>query len=105
MLVREKYAMKASVPGLEVFHLNSRVISTVYYHAPTRRMVVKTAHGKFLIYSDIDADLPLAIRDHPAPGMLFDQELRTALKPRLSSRMSLSNFFLLRRIRSLTKVR
>lgn len=97
--------MKASVPGLEVFQLSSRVISVVYYHAPTRRMVIQTTHGKFLIYADIDPALPLAIRDHPAPGMLFDQGLRAALKPKLASRISLSNFFLLRRVRTLAKLR
>lgn len=95
--------MKASVPGLEVFQLNSRVISAVYYHAPTRRMVIQTAHGKLLIYSDIDQDLPQALRDHPAPGMLFDQGLRKALKSRRASRFSLSNVFLLRHIRVLAK--
>lgn len=97
--------MRASVPGLEVFQLNSRVISAIYYHAPTRRMVVQTAHGKFLIYTGIDKDIPAAIVGHPAPGMLFEQGLRAALKPRMAARMSLSNLFLLRRVRALARLK
>jgi len=97
--------MKASVPGLEVFQLNSRVISAVYYHAPTRRMVIQTAHGKFLVYADIDRDVPAAIADHPAPGMLFEQELRAVLKPKMAMKISLSTLFLLRRVRALARLK
>lgn len=95
--------MKASVPGLEVFQLNSRVISAVYYHASTRRMIIQTAHGKFLIYTDIGEDVPAAIRSHPAPGMFFDQGLRLALKPKMATKMSLANLLLLRRVRSMAE--
>ena len=41
-------------PDIDVFWLKSRVMRALYNEPRTRRMVVQTTQGKFLIYSDID---------------------------------------------------
>lgn len=92
----------SSDPGINVFWLKSRVMRAVYYHRDTRKMVVQTAHGKFLIYGDIDQALADALVAHTAPGMIYEQQLRAVLKPKLE-KMTLSNFMLLRRVRKIAQ--
>jgi hypothetical protein len=89
-----------SDPDLDIFWLTSRVMRALYYQPSTRKMVVQTAHGKLLVYDDIDRDLTAALAAHHAPGMIYDKSLRAALKPKLA-RMSLANILLLHRIRRL----
>jgi len=88
---------------IEVFWLKSRVMRALYYQRDTRKMVVQTAHGKLLVYTDIDHELMAALAGHAAPGMVYEQTLRAALRPKLA-RMSLANLLLLRRIRKLDQV-
>jgi hypothetical protein len=90
----------SSDPEIDVFWLKSRVMRALYYQRRTRKMVVQTAHGKLLIYTDIDQDLTTALAAHAAPGMLYEQKLRAALRPKLAT-MTFANFLLLRRIRKL----
>jgi hypothetical protein len=92
----------SSVSDISVFWLKSRVMRALYYERSSRKMVVQTAHGKFLVYGDIDQDLTDALASHTAPGMVYDSQLRAALKPKLE-KLSLSNFMLLRRIRKIAQ--
>ena len=92
----------SSDSGIDVFWFKSRVMRALYYQRDTRKMIVQTAHGKFLIYGNIDQDLTDALVAHTAPGMIYDQQLRAALKPK-QEKMTLANFMLLRRIRKIAK--
>jgi len=92
----------SSDPDIDAFWLKSRAMRAIYYERNTRKMIVQTAHGKFLIYKDIDEQLTHALAAHAAPGMVFTQQLKTVLKPKLA-RMTLSNFMLLRRVRKIAK--
>lgn len=94
----------SSDPGIDVFWLKSRVMRALYYQPETRKMVVQTAHGKLLIYTDIEHGLTAALAAHAAPGMIYNQKLRAVLKPKLA-RMSFANLMLLRRIRKLAPKR
>ena len=90
----------SSVPDIDVFLCRSRVIRAVYYERRSRKMIVETAHGKFMIYTDIDKTLTEALVADAAPGMIYSQTLRAALRPKLA-KMTLANFTLLRRIRKI----
>lgn len=92
----------SSDPDIDVFWLKSRVMRALYYQRATRKLVVQTAHGKLLIYTDIDARLAAALAAHTAPGMIYEQKLRAAWRPKLAN-MTLANFLLLRRIRKLAR--
>jgi hypothetical protein len=89
-------------PYIDAFWLKSRVMRALFYDRRSRTMIVQTAHGKFLIYRDIDQQLTQALAAHTAPGMLYEQSLRAALKPKLA-KMTPANFMLLRRVRKIAK--
>jgi hypothetical protein len=100
--LRSAAAMNTFGKGLDYFHLKSRVLRAVYYDVATRKMVVQTTHGRFLIYRDIDREIVDALASHPSPGVLFDQHLRKPMKSR-RERMTLTNLLLLRRVRKIAK--
>lgn len=92
----------SSDADINVFWLKSRAVRAIYYERGSRKMIVQTAHGKFLVYKDIDQDLTHALATHAAPGMVYVQQLRTILRPKLA-KMTLSNFMLLRRVRKIAR--
>jgi hypothetical protein len=87
--------------GFEIFPLKSRVLRAVYYDMAKQKMVLELTRGKIRIYKNIEEDLVRFLVAHHAPGMLYDQYLKAALKPLLCN--SASHFFLLRHIRQIAK--
>jgi hypothetical protein len=88
--------------ALEVFQLRSRVLRTVYYDGASKKMVVEMTQGKIRIYRNVAAELVSLLVNHPAPGVLYEQQLKSALKPRLCS-MTMSNMLLLRQVRKISR--
>lgn len=88
-------------PGLEIFQLKSRVLRAVYYDLAKRKMAVEMTQGKIRIYKNINPELVELLVTHPAPGMLYDDHLKTALKPMLCHLAS--NLLLLRDIRQVAR--
>ena len=92
----------AESSSLEVFHLRSRVLRTVYYDGGKKKMVVEMTQGKIRIYRNVCNDVVSLLVNHPAPGVLYEQQLKAALKPLLCS-MTMSNMLLLRQVRQISR--
>lgn len=88
--------------GLEIFRLKSRVLRAVYYDLAKRKMALEMTQGEIRIYKNIKRELVELLVTHPAPGVLYDQRLRTALKPMLCH--PASNLSLLRHIRQIARL-
>jgi len=91
----------ADEPGLEIFQLKSRVLRAVYYDLAKQKMVLEMTQGKIRIYRNIRPELVELLVTHPAPGVLYDQRLKAALKPMLCH--PASNLFLLRHVRQIAR--
>lgn len=90
--------------GLEVFELRSRVLRAIYYDAAKKKMVAETTQGKIRIYRNVEKEIVLLLVNDAAPGLLYEQHLKAALKPQLCG-MTMSNIVLSRRVRRLSKLR
>lgn len=88
--------------GLEVHQLRSRVLRTVYYDAAAKKMVVELTQGKIRIYRNVTSELVSLLVQHPAPGVLYEQKLKAALKP-LRCSMTMANMLLLRQVRQMSR--